>query len=629
MLKRLNVGQVNNKYSINRIEVNKMIKKYIPTGNEMIAIPTIDESDASINSINFLHMGFKGLIEICGGATNDNAFLKPIIKFEKEEKKINMIGWDRINYWIPTYKAECEDVLVGGTILAPIGERGFIYYLKFSNISSEIKSFSVGIKGCWLKTLHTINESKEVTGEKHIYKSGWNDSFVCDLRNSTSLFSFAPIFEEKMDVENFEKKADEIKYEILKEIQLKPGDSKELVFYFGVGFEEVGSTTSAKEMMRKGYTKVLSDTMNWLLQRQKKINNLELDKLFNTNLFFNFFYASGMTLDTEEFVLVTSRSPRYYVSAAYWDRDSLLWSFPSILIVDTSFARNMLEYVFTRQIKNVGVHSRYIDGTVLEPGFELDELCAPVIALYNYLKHSGDRDILNETFIIKGIDKILSIINTKKHENTDLYETFLQPTDDMIVYQYLTYDNILVWKSLVYIAEMFEDNKGKEFCNKLLEMAKRIENAIWNNCVIEHEGKKIFAWSIDMKSRSNIYDEPPGSLQLLAFYGFCSFENDVYKNTVETIRRQDYAFSFYGCNIPEIGCEHAPHPWILSIANSLLCGRKNEFLKMLPFLKMDNGIACESVNEMTGECTTGEAFATCAGFLAYSLYHAFYKENQD
>ncbi len=38
---------------------------------------------------------------------------------------------------------------------------------------------------------------------------------------------------------------------------------------------------------------------------------------------------------------------------------------------------------------------------------------------------------------------------------------------------------------------------------------------------------------------------------------------------------------------------------------------------------MDNGIACESINEHTGECETGAAFATCAGFLAYALYQSF------
>lgn len=112
--------------------------------------------------------------------------------------------------------------------------------------------------------------------------------------------------------------------------------------------------------------------------------------MMNENLFFSFFFASGRTLDTEELCLMTSRSPRYYVSAAYWDRDSLLWSFPAIVLTDAAYAREILMHVFTRQIRNVGQHSRYIDGTLLEPGFELDELCAPVLALEGYLVRTGD-----------------------------------------------------------------------------------------------------------------------------------------------------------------------------------------------------------------------------------------------
>ena len=34
----------------------------------------------------------------------------------------------------------------------------------------------------------------------------------------------------------------------------------------------------------------------------------------------------------------------------------------------------------------------------------------------------------------------------------------------------------------------------------------------------------------------------------------------------------------------------------------------------------------ESVNEDTGLCETGEAFATCAGFLSYALYCACCKD---
>lgn len=135
-------------------------------------------------------------------------------------------------------------------------------------------------------------------------------------------------------------------------------------------------------------------TTDWLDARRWPIPDAQLERLYNTNLFFCLFYSAGITLDTEELVLVTSRSPRYYVSAAYWDRDSLLWSFPTVVDADPALARRMLDYVFGRQRRNLGVHSRYIDGTVLEPGFELDELMAPVLALERYVGATGDRDCL-------------------------------------------------------------------------------------------------------------------------------------------------------------------------------------------------------------------------------------------
>jgi len=46
----------------------------------------------------------------------------------------------------------------------------------------------------------------------------------------------------------------------------------------------------------------------------------KLESVVNRNLLFNYFFATGKTLDSESLVAVTSRSPRYYVSAAFWAR---------------------------------------------------------------------------------------------------------------------------------------------------------------------------------------------------------------------------------------------------------------------------------------------------------------------
>jgi len=43
---------------------------------------------------------------------------------------------------------------------------------------------------------------------------------------------------------------------------------------------------------------------------------------------------------------------------------------------------------------------------------------------------------------------------------------------------------------------------------------------------------------------------------------------------------------------------------------------------------MDGVVACESIDEHTGQCATGAAFATCAGYLAYAIYTAFAKPRE-
>lgn len=249
------------------------------------------------------------------------------------------------------------------------------------------------------------------------------------------------------------------------------------------------------------------------------------------------FFSTGITLDTEELVLVTSRSPRYYVSAAYWDRDSLLWSFPAILDADPERAKEMLSYVFGRQRRNFGIHSRYIDGTVLEPGFELDELVAPLQALERYINKTGEKSILNDSDIVQGISLILNRLRQHEAASCRLYDTFLQPTDDEHVYPYITYDNVLVWKALKDLAQLAPQYAHLE------KTASEIKDAIMTHCVQKDAaGKPYFGWSIDLNGSHDVYDEPPGSLQLLPLFDFCSPTDEIYRNTVAMIRSPEYEY---------------------------------------------------------------------------------------
>ncbi len=585
---------------------------YQVTGNEYVSLPAIRETDGAIESISCLYMQLKGMLELTG----EPALIQPYVQLGGERLALHP-EWERDHCWIPSFHSEESGVSFHCTYLSPLDERGFGLRLEAINGASEAREITIGLSGEWTQTLHSVNESIPLeTGRMVKQDSGWNHMFLFQQIPGTPLIAFAPIVGDDQPFSEIDQGAewshDGFAYDIHKSALLQSGERMHLDVFWGIGYEEVSASTSAKEMLRQGFEELYARTANWLAARERKLADPVLQTLLNTNLFFAFFYASGRTVDTEELCMMTSRSPRYYVSAAYWDRDSLLWAFPAIVQTDAGYARELLLAIFRRQARNFGVHSRYIDGTVLEPGFELDELCAPVIALERYVQRTQDTVILHRAEISDALEQILCRLQTRRHSSIALYSTFLQPTDDMRRYPYLTYDNVLVWKALRLLGEWL--NRPECLCE-----AEKVKAAIAQHCVFEHQGKPIFAWSVDLNGHCDIYDEPPGSLQLLPFYGFCSAEDPVWQNTTALIRNEAYELSFAGHAIAEIGCKHAPHPWVLSLCNSLLSGHADEALKHLRLTVMDNGVACESVHEDTGECTTGAAFATCAGFLAFAL----------
>ncbi|MDO5435139.1 MAG: glycoside hydrolase family 125 protein [Clostridia bacterium] len=584
---------------------------YQVTGNEYVSLPRIDADNGSVRSLTFLYMQAKGMLEMFGR----DALVHPYFSIGGEPVSA-VPRWERKHYWIPAMTVSDERARFTCTYLTPPGERGFVLHLTAENISDAELSVRVGAGGDWAGTNHRVNESMPMETGRFVKQSGWNHMFVFQQKQLLPLFAFAPIVSDDQPFSEIDQgadwKTDGFTYDIGRSVMLRPGEKAALDICFGIGYEEVAACTSAKEMLRQGYDVLLRRGEDWLSRRERHLSDPRLEEILNTNLFFCFFFASGRTIDTEELCMVTSRSPRYYVSAAFWDRDSLLWAFPAILEADPLYAGELLRSVFHRQARNFGIHSRFIDGTVLEPGFELDELCAPVIALDRYIRRTGDTAILSEPAVAGAVSRVLRTLDEKKHPTVELYATFLQPTDDLNRYPYLTYDNALVCRIFSRLAVLLDRED-------LREKAERVRAAVYENCVIDGPDGPMFAWSTDLNGHSDIYDEPPGSLQLLPFYGFCDPVDPVWRNTVAHIRSETYSLSFSGHRIAEIGCKHAPHPWILSICNSMLCGYAEKARDHLACTALDNGIACESVHEDTGECTTGAAFATCAGFLAYAL----------
>ena len=240
------------------------------------------------------------------------------------------------------------------------------------------------------------------------------------------------------------------------EATLAPGQTLDMHYLIGVGLEEYSAAYAMrvlnKRIDRYGIDGVIDQTAAEARRHTRTTGRADLDRVMNRNLLFTTYFAWGRALDTEEFIGATSRSNRYYVSAAYWDRDALLWSFPALLDTDPARAREALGYALGTQARNVGIHSRFIDGAVLEDGLELDELVAPLLALKSYVDVTGDRSVLER--YASGIDTIEQRLSALRDPATGLYETFQDAEDEYVRLPFSVYDNVLAWKALSDLAAL-------------------------------------------------------------------------------------------------------------------------------------------------------------------------------
>jgi GH15 family glucan-1,4-alpha-glucosidase len=347
----------------------------------------------------------------------------------------------------------------------------------------------------------------------------------------------------------------------------------------------------------------------------------DLDLLMNRNFLFTEFYAWGRTIDTEQFVGVTSRSPRYYVSAAYWDRDAMLWSFLALLDSDPDLARDALEYALTIQLRNTGTHSRFIDGIVLEDGFQLDEAAAPVIALADYIRHTSDTAFL--TSHQAALKRLREGLLARFDSATGLYSSLQDSQDEFQKLPFITYDNVLVWRALNDLAELYKLLNDSASTAEMAKRASTLHEAILARCVsasAPNAGGPIFASATD-GTHYVFTDIPPGSLFKLPLLGFVPESDPTFVRTSEWLQSKNYQYSFGDQPYGLPGSYRVPFTTVWSVADELrLKAGHDKALKILLTSSWDGGIITEGVDPATAHTDqAGRAFATAAGYMAHAI----------
>lgn len=623
----------------------------LQTGNQWIALPEIRSTDGALMNFNVLSMSHRGLLQINGA--DGGPAIAPYLQADGKDLPIKNLQWELVAYWIPRATMNADGLEATLTYCAPSTARGAFIRLTLTNHRPQSVDATLGIHASFGYLMRVTYVPVELNGNRSVGQSAWvSPGATFTFATSDTDFAWSVIHPGSTGEMNMPPTTRAPALTTTRKATLKPGETVEADFILGAGVEEFSSSHMARALMelldRDGADGLITQTAAWCKARSKSTGDPALDRLMNQNYLYTELYAWGRTIDTEELVGVTSRSPRYYVSAAYWDRDAMLWSFPALLDIDPPFAREALEYALTKQLRNTGIHSRFIDGVILEDGFQLDEGVAPLIALGSYQRKTKDVDFLRAH--LKAIEYLRARLLSRYDATTGLYSSLQDPQDEFQRMPFITVDNALVWRALLDLSEI----DAKLGDTKSAAVMKRRADEL-HEAVLAHEtatppgaAETILASATNGRTaatagnapasilagtdhdaemgtapgQTHVFSEmPPDGLMKLPSIGFISEDDPLFIRTYNWLHSKNYRYSFsdqpYG--LPGSYRLLFTSVWPIADHLQLKLGRERA-LDILKSAHWDAGIITEGVHsEDDAIDPAGRAFATAAGYMAHAI----------
>lgn len=602
-------------------EITLAADDVIPTGNDWIALPSIRAGDGALVDFNVISMRYRGLIEFAGPV--GQPLMKPFLSIAGSKKPLANLRWTLRDYWLPTGTMEADGLRTRISYVAPPESRAAIVRFQVTNLGTAPVKVAPSMDVSWARTNRVTYSPEPLTGSRTMSPTPIDsDMEIFNYKTDDTQFAWGFAYVGSQGV-LYDAKGDP-GVTAQHETVLAPGQTLDVHYLIGVGLEEYSAAYAMrvlnKRIDRYGMDGVIDQAAAEARRHTRTTGRADLDQVMNRNLLFTTYFAWGRALDTEQFVGMTSRSNRYYVSAAYWDRDALLWSFPALLDTDPARAREALGYALGIQARNAGIHSRFIDGAVLEDGLELDELVAPLVALKSYVDATGDRSVLAK--YATEIDTLKERLFALRDPATGLYETFQDAEDEYVRKPFSIYDNVLTWKALRDLATL-DQRAGAD----LRSRAAALKTAIIKYGVrsgAPGASGPIFAATVSA-TEADFMDVPPGSLLKLPDLGFIAEDDPLFVRTYDWLHSANYPYSYAGKSWGLPGSYRVPFTTSWSVADHLrLKAGRAQALKVLTESPWDGGIITEGVKPETGKPDQeGRAFATAAGYVGHTICEQF------
>jgi hypothetical protein len=392
-----------------------------------------------------------------------------------------------------------------------------------------------------------------------------------------------------------------------------------IVFAVTGGLERDGALHTARRLATQDAGRIIQDARIEATRIGRRTSPHAPLDLIRRNMLFAVYAGTARAIDDDRLYPVASRVLDHGACAVVDEHDVLFGTLPALTAAEPFLARELLLRMFELYSDRAGTHLRYLSGGVLAPGFSLARFCAYVEALDGYVVDAADPSLAAEPIIQDVLREMDDWLWGRLHRDIFLGTTDVGPGGDPPEYPVTTIDNVHAWRFCRGLVAHWQIREG-EPPSRFRDAEGELAAAIWQHCVVQHDGAPVFAGSVDLGGNAAIYDDPEGSLRWLPYLGFCDADDPVWTNTIEFLHSPAYPLWRKGRVAEGLAArDSGGRASVAALCADLVTDRRNHALQIVSQLTLPGGIACRTYDTDSGEAADGPWSAAHAGLLAWTL----------
>jgi uncharacterized protein len=253
------------------------------------------------------------------------------------------------------------------------------------------------------------------------------------------------------------------------------------------------------------------------------------------------------------------------------------------------------------------------NGRCKDKAFQLDQQCYPLLELADYYDITGDVVLLQR--LQEAVRLLIEMLLDRRAPDAWLFPTSETPADDRVELPYHLSSQIVAWRTFWALARLSRvlGLPGPD----LAHAAEQVRRAVYRHMVVEHRGKAVFYYLVDLEGNGRLYHDANDLPTALApAWGFCGSDDPVWRATMAFAFSPDNQGGYYDGRHAGLGSVHTPHPWPLGAIQEMIFAeqvgdhsRRDVIWRRLSRRACWDGLFCEAYHETSGEVASRHWFA--------------------